>query len=346
MKSQNKTMTRRSQVSITESNTGKLSVLDSVFAESRKVINLYINELWDRKDFSSKFVKFKVDTWLTARLQQCLGKQALEIVKSQRRKKKQSKPVFKKYTINLDARFIDIQYDKNTYDIWFKLNSVGHRISLNLPGKKHEHFHKYDTWDTQKSYRLRKLGKKYFIDMVFTKKAPPIKTKGRAIGIDIGYKKLIATSDDKKFDTGLEKIYNKIAHKKQGSKAFKRALKERDNKIGESVNLLPFKELRTIVAEDLKNVKKNTRKKIYKKFNNKLQRWSYTKVLDKLSLRCAEQGVLFKKVSPAYTSQTCCSCGFRHKNNRAGERFKCLKCGMEMDADYNASKNILHLGVQ
>jgi IS605 OrfB family transposase len=180
--------------------------------------------------------------------------------------------------------------------------------------------------------------------MIFEKETPELKTEGREIGVDIGYKKLITTSDREKFDTGLEAIYEKISRKKQGSKAFKRALKERDNKINESVNLLPFDELKMIVAEDLKNVKHKSKGKIYKKFNNKLQRWSYLKVLDRLSLKCEERGTNFKKVNPAYTSQTCCSCGFRHRDNRKGEKFLCLKCGMEMDADYNSPINILHLG--
>jgi len=92
----------------------------------------------------------------------------------------------------------------------------------------------------------------------------------------------------------------------------------------------------------LKNIKHKS--KFSKKFNNKLQRWSYPKVLDKLSLRCEELGILFKKVNPAFTSQKCCSCGFTHKSNRLGENFLCVKCGFVFDADFNAAKNILVLG--
>ena len=337
-------MIRRSQISISESNVGKLFTLDSVLDESKRVVNAFIDEVWKQKDFTSKFIGFKVDTWLSARLQQCLGKQALEIVKSQRKNKKLHKPTFRKDSINIDQKIISVAYNQNSFDIWFKLSSIGNKISLRLPGKGHRHSHKYDQWAAKKSYRLRKLRGKYFIDMVFEKEAPELKSEGKEIGVDIGYKKLIATSDSEKFDTGLEVVYEKIARKKQGSNAFRRALKERDNKIGESVNLLSFGELKTVVTEDLKSVKHKSRGRVFKKFNNKLQRWSYLKVLDKLSLRCEEHGVSFKKVNPAYTSQTCCSCGFRHKNNRKSASFLCLRCGMKMDADYNASINILHLG--
>jgi len=128
------------------------------------------------------------------------------------------------------------------------------------------------------------------------------------------------------------------------SKAFKRALKERDNKIGQSINLIPFNEIKLVVAEDLKNVKHGSKGKIHKKFNNKLQRWAYAKVLYMLSLRCEENGIYFKKVNPSYTSQICSSCGFKHRDNRKGEKFLCLKCGKEFDADFNAALNILALG--
>jgi transposase len=80
-----------------------------------------------------------------------------------------------------------------------------------------------------------------------------------------------------------------------------------------------------------------------KSFNNKLQRWAYPKVLRKLTLTCEERGILFIKVPPEYTSQRCCGCGVICKSNRKGEIYKCA-CGILMDADYNATKNILHLG--
>jgi putative transposase len=80
-----------------------------------------------------------------------------------------------------------------------------------------------------------------------------------------------------------------------------------------------------------------------KSFNNKLQRWSYSKVLDKLSMLCEEAGVELIKVPPAYTSQRCSVCGVIEKNNRQGETYRCA-CGNVMDADHNAAINILLIG--
>jgi len=54
---------------------------------------------------------------------------------------------------------------------------------------------------------------------------------------------------------------------------------------------------------------------------------------------------MLEKVSPSYTSQTCSNCGSINKNNRKGEIYYCDSCGIIIDADYNASINILHRGV-
>ena len=277
-------------------------------------------------------------------MQQCLGKQALEIVKSQRKKKKKVKPSFDRDTLNLDSRFVDIKFDNNTFDCWIKLNCIGNKINIKLPSRKHIHFFKYKGWTLKKSIRLRKGENGYFIDLYFHKDKPILKSNGSTIGIDIGYKKLIVDSNGKKYDTGLESVYEKISRKKQGSKSFKRSLIERDNKINESINKIDFNPLKSIIAEDLKNVKSKSKGKIRKKFNNKLQRWSYSKVLNMLSFRCEEQGIDLVKINPAYTSQKCSKCGVICKSNRQGETYKCA-CGLIMDADINASINILHMGV-
>lgn len=50
-------------------------------------------------------------------------------------------------------------------------------------------------------------------------------------------------------------------------------------------------------------------------------------------------------VNPAYTSQTCSSCGHVEKANRpTQERFKCVACGYSENADIQAANNILALG--
>ena len=179
------------------------------------------------------------------------------------------------------------------------------------------------------------------IDIFFEKAAPALRTLGKQKAIDIGYKKLIVSSDGEFI--GDSTIYEKISRKKQGSKAFKRALVERDELVNTSCKTLDLHDVKDLYAEDLKNVKHKSKGKIRKKFNNKLQRWVYVKVLGKCAMLCEEIGCLFVKKAPQNTSQRCCKCGVICKSNRNGEIYKCA-CGNIMDADENAAHNILFMG--
>ena len=339
-------MIRRIQLSLNASNACKLTQLDNVMTEALRILNTYIDVLWATKS-TNKFAVIKIDTWLTARLQQCLLKQASEVVKSQHKKMHKTQPVVSKRTINLDERFLTFSEDVNSFDFWIKIASLGDKIIVNIPARKHKHFNSYrnNGWSMRRGGRLRQNNKGWFLDIYMEKDALPLRTSGSAVGLDVGYKKLIADSNGTIHDVGLMGVYEKIVRKKQGSKSFGRALIERDQKINQTVNKMDLAQVKTIIVEDLKSVKTGSHCRIRKDFNNKLQRWSYPKVLGKLQSVCEVNGIAFKKVDPSYTSQTCSLCGSVDKASRKGERFCCTKCGMEMDADTNAAKNILMRGV-
>ena len=338
-------MIRSSKLNLNYANKGKLKALDALMDEMTCVVNQYIQILWKAQDFASKYTSFTVDTELSVRLQQCLGKQALETVKSQRKKKKKTMPVFKGKSFNLDSRFVDFQEAEGEFDLWVRLSSLGNKIQLRLPTKKHQQFNKFKDWKQKKSIRLNRTDNKSFsVEVFFEKKTPETKKKGKTVGVDVGYKRLLVTSTGKIIDGGLEACYEKISRKKQGSMAFNRALTERNNLINQSLNQMSFYGIKEIVCEDLKGVKHKSKGRIRKKFNNKLQRWSYPKVLDKLSRLTDEKGVLLTRVNPAYTSQKCSLCGVTRKGNRRGETYKCA-CGNLTDADLNAATNLSHMGV-
>lgn len=338
-------MIRKSTINLKFANQGKLEKLDVFAKEYQRVVNLFIDELWEAKQFKGSFVKQTnhIESWIAARAKQAASKQALAIVKSQRKKKKKHKPVFNRLAVELDSRFIIISQEINSFDIWIRF-MAGDKTKINLPSQKHEHFNKLlnDGWKIKKSIRLRTNENGYFVDIYFEKEAPPLRKIGTQKAIDIGYKKLIVSSDGE-FIGNSPEIYEKIVRKNQGSKAFKRALIERDEFVNVSCKTLDLENVKELYAEDLKSVKHKSKGKIRKKFNNKLQRWIYPKVLEKLSMLCEETGIMFEKVPPQYTSQRCCNCGVIYKSNRKGEIYKCA-CGTIMDADLNASKNILFIG--
>ena len=70
--------------------------------------------------------------------------------------------------------------------------------------------------------------------------------------------------------------------------------------------------------------------------------WAFRRLFEYVSYKGPEQGVSVEQVEPNHTSQRCSrtDCGFTHDGNRHGEQFECQKCGYEVNADYNAAKNI------
>ena len=257
-------------------------------------------------------------------------------------------PEIKNLTINLTNEFFDIKKG-NHFDgfISIKLpyfNEKGTRaLKIKLPLKHHKHSNKlkFSGYLLKNTIQIKKTNGNYYINLIWDKPNTNKRCTGTSLGIDLGYKKLIATSDGEIHNGNLTEIYNKISNKQQGSKSFKRSLLHRDNEINRICNNLKLNNIKSLILEDLNNVKLN--KKYY---NNKIQRWSYRKTIDKLNRICMEKGIDVVKVSPEYTSQMCSKCGNVNKKSRKGESYKCISCGYELDADINASINIYNKGVK
>jgi len=67
--------------------------------------------------------------------------------------------------------------------------------------------------------------------------------------------------------------------------------------------------------------------------------WGYWK--KHLIDRAAEAGRRVILEDPAYTSRTCCSCGVVFPDLSLDERWIECPCGLSMDRDVNAARNIL-----
>ena len=65
-----------------------------------------------------------------------------------------------------------------------------------------------------------------------------------------------------------------------------------------------------------------------------------------LSYKAEEAGRRLVAVNPAYTSQDCSCCGHRLRKALSVRRHLCPCCGLDIDRDENAARNILRLGLQ
>ena len=98
-----------------------------------------------------------------------------------------------------------------------------------------------------------------------------------------------------------------------------------------------------IITEDLQGYGKE----ITKKNQTILRNWSFHPLQNMLEYKANQEKIKFEKISPKYTSRACSECGYVNQENRKTQKeFKCLKCGYEANADYNAALNIARGGVK
>lgn len=335
---------RKSSCSLKFATNSKQETLDDIFEEYMWLVNCFIRLLWDKIDhlgsFATKEETDSINTWMTARMKQCAAKQAISIIKSQRKKHRKTMPIFKGDSIELDSRFVDIQRGNNSFDIWLKLGSIGNKIKVLIPIKQHKHFNKYyedGSWNMLKSVRIRRSG---YVDFFFEKTVMPKET-GIGVGIDIGINKMLTLSSGFVVGENIKEKINKVYRKQQKSKAWFRALTELHNYINQEINKLNIYEIKTLVLEDLTGISHKTKNRVGKTTRRLIGHWNHKYIVDRITNRCEVNRVDVVFIDPEYTSQTCRRCGHIDKGNRSGEMFKCKKCGFAGDADHFASLNIL-----
>lgn len=193
----------------------------------------------------------------------------------------------------------------------------------------------------------------------------------RHIACDMGVLYQVVTYDDtdtyQVFHDGnllqIDEHYQKLRKDLQskGTRSSKRRLKSiasRQSRLRREIDHIVSKtlveyaannNLDTIVVEDLTNIRRmasgSNRKS--KNANRKINMWSYFRLQQFLEYKAHLSNINLIKVNPAYTSQTCPSCGFVSGSNRVSrDLFKCQACGISAQADAIAAFNIFRVGKQ
>lgn len=343
---------RTSRIYLNDLNKGKRERLIAALYLYANVVRLFIEVFWSTKDFRGKFVDKAVTDravrrfGITARMAQVAAMQAKAMVKSQRKrpKSKRRMPRLRNVSVTLDSRFFTLAEFNGRFDWCLRLRSGF--PNMVIPFNNHNHTLKFlnnDEWKLANSLRLgiKRKGKKknLFVDLIFERERPPIKQEGKVIGVDIGYRALIATSDGGLFGMELrEKIESfgkrrKRTHHYVGTEA---------DRIVKQVDLT---DVRVVCVENLKYVKHKKRGKFSRRVNRLLSMWLYARVLQRLRQICEVNGVLLLLKSPWKTSQRCPLCGNIDGRNRRADRFRCAGCGFEEHADVVGAMNLKALGL-
>jgi putative transposase len=76
--------------------------------------------------------------------------------------------------------------------------------------------------------------------------------------------------------------------------------------------------------------------------NREMLRMGLSGLVTRTQQKAERKGGQVLFVNPAYTSQTCSTCGSINKESRKSQaRYQCVDCGFRFNADKNAALNIL-----
>ena len=276
-------------------------------------------------------------------------------------------PVFKKKGKNeLGAYFVK----NNKTDFKF------YRHKIKIPTLKFVRLKEYGYIPNNadiKSGTITKVADRYFLSLVIEVKdtIKLINTNREGLGIDLGIKDTAICSNGKIF---------KNINKTNKVKKLKKKLKREQRKMSRSIEYSKFKKIRLQELKNFNKKKLKVQKIFYKlscirnDYNNKIvneitrtklkyitiedlkisnmmknkhlskaiQEQNFYSIRTKLINKCKERNIELRLVDTFYpSSKTCSCCGNVKKNLKLKDRiYKCDKCGLEIDRDYNASINL------
>jgi putative transposase len=201
----------------------------------------------------------------------------------------------------------------------------------------------------------------YFVSILVETEHKKLEKTGKSIGIDLGLKDFVITSDGykyknnrytKRYQTKLKKAQQHLSRKKKGSNSYqeqklkvarlhKKITNSRlDNLHKVSTELITKYD--TIILEDL-NIKGMMQ-------NHKLAKHiadaSWSNFITLLTYKAEWNDKQIVKIDRFFpSSKTCNCCGYINQNLKLDMReWTCPSCHTKLDRDLNASKNILNEG--
>jgi putative transposase len=207
---------------------------------------------------------------------------------------------------------------------------------------------------------LRKPSGWYVCLQIELPEPEPERHNGPAAGVDVGITHVLALSDGTMFDNPgylqesfkkLRRLQRKVARRKKGSKRHRKAVRQLAKQHEHIANQRRdwwHKVTRQLVdaygAIILEDLNLN-----FMLQNGNLSRSAHDAGLgvfyELLDYKAIKAGVEVVRVNPAYTSQACSGCGCIVPKALSVRTHCCPDCGLTLDRDVNAARNILPLAV-
>ena len=325
----------------------KQEQLQKIKQEYSLVVHSYISLFWHcdiKKPQLKKEVLNEVVSWLSQRMKQQAAREAIDMIFScvKRDKDKAIIPKHSGKRMQLSSAICTLSEATSTseFDMWLQMRSIGSAIKLDIPIRLHRMFHK---WNSKGKMLGSFVLTDNYVQFSFEIETGEKKEITNTLAVDTGINYLASLSNGEQIGLEIKRLINIIKRKQHGSKGCKRAISTLKSYISKVAKIIAESDVSLIVVENLKKITKNTkiRGRLNKTMRSSIGKWNVSFWLNRLEQQCENNRVSFRRVSPRYTSQTCNQCGSVNRGNRQNEKFKCLKCNHQANADINAARNIL-----
>jgi len=326
-----------------------LAIRKNAWEEKQKSLSLY--------DTSNFLVQWKKDRpELTKAFSQCLQNAQLRVDLAFkaffRRVKSGEKPGYPRFK-SFD-RYDSFTFPQSGFGLLnggLELSKVGLvKIKLHRPIE-----------GTIKTCTIRKRAGKWYACFSVEYKPQPLRKNNKAVGIDVGFESFATFSTKEKVKNprffkadqkALAKAQRRLSKQKKGSlerKKVKKVVVRIHERISNRRHNFIHQEARKIVNRfgvirmERLNIKGMLKNHFLAKSIADVARRQFANVL---SHKAEEAGRQFAAIDPRGTSQRCSQCGTIVKKSLSTRWHKCSVCNVRLHRDFNASLNILSLGLQ
>ena len=257
------------------------------------------------------------------------------------------------------------RYDSFTFpQTGFKI--VSNRIKLSKIGSIKTKFHR-PIIGNLKTCIIKKQANKWYISFSVAYQNIPLPENNKAVGIDVGLENFATVSTKEKIanprffktdEKALAKAQRKVSKQTKGTperKKVKKVVVRIHERISNRRHNFIHQEARKIVNKfgiicieklNTKNIMSNQTKVFGHKLNKSIADVAWSQFAQQLFFKAEEAGRKIIAIDPRYTSQICSQCGTIVKKDLSIRWHKCPVCNLHIHRDYNASLNILALGMQ
>lgn len=220
-----------------------------------------------------------------------------------------------------------------------------------------------------KSIAIVRRGRRVDINLTYKVDVDPLPSQGgNAVGIDMGVTDRMTLSTGETYErrvTGLEDIAEKqrrLTRCQKGSREWRKRVRilanahskarVRNRNDCHQVTTDIVRRFDTVAVEDLqiKNMTGSAKGtleepgrnvKAKSGLNREVLAQTWGLVRQQLAYKAEWAGRRYVEVPPHNTSITCSGCGHLDKRSRTGKVFRCVACGLGLDADLNGAMNVL-----